>query len=65
MDKQVFILLGVGLLVMASILSWVTYQKDQDRKAYYACLQLSEKLIEQQKQPDKGVQIVSLPYCRN
>ena len=41
------------------------YNADENRKAYYACLQLSEKVAEQQKQTDGGVRIVSLPYCRN
>lgn len=40
------------------------YNAYENRKAYYACLQLSEKLAEQQKQPDGGLRIVSLPYCR-
>lgn len=55
--------LVLGLVVLG-ILSCIMYTNNENRKAYYACLQLSEKLAEQQKQPDGGVRIVSLPYCR-
>lgn len=55
------IVLGLVALI---ILGCVMYTNNENRKAYYACLQLSEKLAEQQKQPDGGVRIVSLPYCR-
>jgi hypothetical protein len=51
-------------LVVVCILSCILYTNNENRKAYYACLKLSEKLAEQQKQPDGGVRIVSLPYCR-
>ena len=52
------------VLIFVSLFAYNSYHRDEDRKAYYACLQLSEKLAEQQKQSDGGVRIVSLPYCR-
>lgn len=54
------IILGVVLVVSI----FATYHRAEDRKAYYACLALTQKLAEQQKQPDGSVRIVSLPYCR-
>ena len=56
----------IALVAMITILvASFQYNAYETRKAYYACLQLSEKLAEQQKQPDGGIRIVSLPYCRN
>lgn len=52
----------VVILVLA--LAFAFYAHTEQTKAYYACLALSEKLAQQQKQPDGGVRIVSLPYCR-
>lgn len=46
------------------VLAFAFYQRAEDRKAYYACLQLSEKVLEQQKQ-DNRAYVTSLPYCRN
>lgn len=57
----------IALVAMITILvASFQYNAYETRKAYYACLKLSEKLAEQQqKQPDGGIRIVSLPYCRN
>jgi uncharacterized protein YxeA len=59
--------IAIALIVLSVIIGMglvSTFHRNEDRKAYYACLQLSEKLAEQQKQSDGGVRIVSLPYCR-
>lgn len=53
------------VIIAAMLVSGMQYNANENRKAYYACLKLSEKLAEQQKQPDGGIRIVSLPYCRN
>jgi len=62
--KQVAIIWAIMLSVLLVVAAFATYHRAEDRKAYYACLALSEKLAEQQKQPDGGVRIVSLPYCK-
>jgi len=62
--KQVAIVWAIMLSVLLVVAAFATYHRAEDRKAYYACLALSEKLAEQQKQPDGGVRIVSLPYCK-
>lgn len=57
----------IALLAIFAIVAFGfnTYHRNEDREAYYACLALSEKLAEQQKQSNGGVRIVSLPYCKN
>lgn len=60
--KYVLVAIVAIIIILVSSFQYNTYET---RKAYYACLKLSEKLAEQQKQPDGGVRIVSLPYCRN
>lgn len=62
--KQVAIIWAITLSVVFIVVAVASYNRAEDRKAYYACLALSEKLAEQQKQPDGGVRIVSLPYCK-
>lgn len=62
--KQVAIVWAIMLSVVLVVVAFATYHRAEDRKAYYACLALSEKLAEQQKQPNGGVRIVSLPYCK-
>lgn len=62
--KQVAIVWALMLAVVLVVAGFATYHRGEDRKAYYACLALSEKLAQQQKQPDGGVRIVSLPYCK-
>ncbi len=62
--KQVAIVWAIMLSVLLVVVAFATYHRAEDRKAYYACLALSEKLAEQQKQPNGGVRIVSLPYCK-
>ncbi len=62
--KQVAIVWAIMLSVLLVVVAYATYHRAEDRKAYYACLALSEKLAEQQKQPNGGVRIVSLPYCK-
>lgn len=59
-----YVVIAVALFV-GSMAGFSTYHKNEDRKAYYACLALSEKLAEQQKQSDGSVRIVSLPHCKN
>jgi cbb3-type cytochrome oxidase subunit 3 len=54
----------IMLSVLLIVAAFATYNRAEDRKAYYACLALSEKLAEQQKQPNGGIRIVSLPYCK-
>jgi uncharacterized protein involved in exopolysaccharide biosynthesis len=58
-------ILSALVIVVVILVSSLQYNANENRKAYHACLQLSEKLAQQQKQPDGGVRIVSLPYCRN
>ena len=60
--KYVLVAIVAIIIILVSSYQYTTYET---RKAYYACLQLSEKLAEQQKQPDGSIRIVSLPYCRN
>ncbi len=62
--KQVAIVWAIMLSVLLVVVAFATYHRAEDRKAYYACLALSEKLAEQQKQPNGGIRIVSLPYCK-
>ncbi len=62
--KQVAIIWAITLSVVFVVVAVASYNRAEDRKAYYACLALSEKLAEQQKQPNGGVRIVSLPYCK-
>ena len=62
--KQVAVVWAIMLSVLLVVVAFATYHRAEDRKAYYACLALSEKLAEQQKQPNGGVRIVSLPYCK-
>lgn len=62
--KQGAIIWALMLAVVLVTAGFATYHRGEDRKAYYACLALSEKLAQQQKQPDGGVRIVSLPYCK-
>lgn len=62
--KEVAIIWAITLSVVFIVVAVASYNRAEDRKAYYACLALSEKLAEQQKQPNGGVRIVSLPYCK-
>jgi hypothetical protein len=62
--KQVAIIWAITLSVVFIVVAVASYNRAEDRKAYYACLALSEKLAEQQKQPNGGIRIVSLPYCK-
>lgn len=64
MTELKYVLVAIVAMITILVASF-QYNAYEVRKAYYACLQLSEKLAEQQKQPDGGVRIVSLPYCRN
>jgi hypothetical protein len=63
MQELKYVLVAI-VAVIAILAGGAQYSANENRKAYYACLQLSEKLAEQQKQTDGGVRIVSLPYCR-
>lgn len=63
MQELKYVLVAIVAVIIILVSSF-QYAANENRKAYYACLQLSEKLAEQQKQPDGGVRIVSLPYCR-
>lgn len=58
------VLITALLSIVAMVFAFATYNRSEDRKAYYTCLAISEKLVEQQKQSDGSVRIVSLPYCR-
>jgi len=62
--KEAAIIWAITLSVVFIVVAVASYNRAEDRKAYYACLALSEKLAEQQKQPDGGIRIVSLPYCK-
>jgi len=62
--KEVAIIWAITLSVVFIVVAVASYNRAEDRKAYYACLALSEKLAEQQKQPNGGIRIVSLPYCK-
>ena len=53
----------IFVIMLAMAFGFAAYQRAEDRKAYYACLQLSEKLAEQQKQLEGAIRIVSLPHC--
>lgn len=64
MQELKYVLVTVATIV-ALLVGGAQYTQYENRKAYYACLKLSERLAEQQKQPDGGVRLVSLPYCRN
>ena len=64
MQELKYVLITVAT-IFALLIGGAQYNAYENRKAYYACLELSEKLAQQQKQPDGGVRIVSLPYCRN
>lgn len=62
--KEVYVIVAALILVLITIFAFASYEYSENRKAYYTCLALSEKIAEQQKQPDGGVRIVSLPSCR-
>lgn len=64
MQELKYVLVAIVAIIIILVSSY-QYTANENRKAYYACLQLSEKLAQQQKQPDGGVRIVSLPHCRN
>ena len=63
MQELKYVLVAIVAVIIILVNSY-QYTANENRKAYYACLQLIEKLAEQQKQPDGSIQIVSLPYCR-
>lgn len=63
MQELKYVLVAI-VAVIAILVVGAQYNANENRKAYYACLELSEKLAHQQKQPDGGIHIVSLPYCR-
>lgn len=63
MQELKYVLVAIVAIIVI-LVAGAQYNANENRKAYYACLQLSEKLAEQQKQPDGGVRTVSLPYCR-
>jgi hypothetical protein len=52
------------LLIIAMLLGYLLYTHNEQRKAYYACLEIVEKLSKEQNKSDSGVRIVSLPHCR-
>lgn len=54
--------LGVILLIIAILSS----HRDQDRLAYYKCLDLTEKIMEQNENLRKqgSYSIYTLPFCR-
>jgi len=61
--QQVLLIFAV-LLVVFNLLGFNYYQKNQDRQAYYACLKLSEKIINEKNTNTGSTQFLSLPYCR-
>ncbi len=63
MDQFKFTLVAVVLMVMM-LLGLLLHTSAETRKAYYACLQLVEKVIQEQNNSDGSTRIVSLPYCR-
>lgn len=64
MQELKYVLITVAT-IFTILVAGAQYNAYENRKAYYACLELSEKLAQQQKQPDGSIRIVSLPYCRN
>lgn len=66
MDKDCKVIFYIGGTVLAIILavmlySW--YESSRRLEAYYACLRLSQNIVEQQHK-DNGIRVVSLPYCK-
>ena len=63
-NKLLEAVVALAVVTLAVLVGISHYNASENRKAYYACLHLSEKIAEEQKQPNGGVRIVSLPYCR-
>ena len=63
MIKELPYIIASILVVIFTIIANTAYTAHEKRKAYYACLQLAEKLAEQQKQSNGSVRIVALPFC--
>jgi len=61
MDQFKFTLAAVVLGVMCS-LGTLLYLGHETRKAYYACLQVVEKVAKEENK-NSGTRIVSLPQC--
>jgi hypothetical protein len=64
MIKELPYIIASILVVIFTIIANTAYTAHEKRKAYYACLQVVEKVAqEQQKQSNGSVRIVALPFC--
>ena len=64
MIKELPYILASIVVVLLTIVANTAYPTHEKRKAYYVCLQVVEKIAEQQKQDNNGgIRIVSLPIC--
>lgn len=62
--REVLLAISGAILVVTIIVSASLYNSHEKRKAYYACLELSRK-ISQEQVGNKDVHFVTLPSCNN
>ena len=58
------LLIVIAVLIGTCIIT-ITYTNDENRKAYYKCLEIVERVANQKNKGDDSVRIVSLPTCYN
>jgi hypothetical protein len=63
MIKELQYIFATILLVVVIFASTTMYTNHEKRKAYYACLQVVEKVVQEQNKLNGGIRIVSLPFC--
>jgi len=49
--------------IIAMLVGYNLYTHAENTKAYYTCLQVVEKVAQQQNNSDSGIRIVSMPTC--
>jgi cytochrome c-type biogenesis protein CcmE len=49
--------------IIAMLVGYNIYTHAENTKAYYTCLQVVEKVAQQQNNSDSGIRIVSMPTC--
>lgn len=65
-NKSILGMLIAGLGVILLSIAILSNHRDQDRLAYYKCLDLTEKIMEQNENLRKqgSYSIYTLPFCR-
>lgn len=60
--RELITLAVAGVSIIAMLIGYNLYTHAQNTKAYYTCLQIVEK-VAQQNNSDSGIRIVSMPTC--